>query len=523
MKATRAAFTSMTKENGLQASAMPQTIEDAMSVCSQLEFDYLWVDRLCIIQDDQEDRTSQIAAMGDIYSSTSLVLIVAYGNNMDFGIPGVSRPRPSVQRHVEVAGLQVTNIVEDPWEDELAKWSTRGWTYQEAILARRRLYFTNRRAYFECGTSCCHEDAYNPETRLLTYASHRFSQEGETSRFETFARHLLYYSTRNLSYHSDVYHAFTGITNVLYGRDSRMINGLPEVDFDRALRWWVNLGTQSISRLENGEAVCPTWSWSTAMGCAGDTIVYQGTDLYGSLALWYRVRPASLPLGSEIEPVNFHPDTEMDDNWEIYMAIACEEGCLRNVDRCWSSAAGSFRTMREKIVARWPGYHTYCKDALQPPEPLELLRRYENFNDLVYESKPGLIFASTQCALLQLRAIPEQGVGVGIFNHQGDFIGEICGQASRLREKVLSRAHEKEILYEFVALSVSGREAISHADEAMTNNYYDEEGQPIVPIPIVNLLLIEWSGKYAARKQLGWAYLKQWGKVEREWKTVRLE
>ena len=43
-----------------------------------------------------------------------------------------------------------------------SKWSARGWTYQEGLFARRRLYFTEEQVYFECNSICCQEMvAYN--------------------------------------------------------------------------------------------------------------------------------------------------------------------------------------------------------------------------------------------------------------------------------------------------------------------------------------------------------------------------
>ena len=516
MTATRAAIASMMKHNGLPASAIPQTIEDAMSICSRLGFDYLWVDRVCIVQDDQEDQMRQITAMGDIYSLASLVLIAAYGDNTDFGIPGVSRPRSRVQRHIKVAGLQVTNIVQDPLEDKLAMWSTRGWTYQEAVLARRRLYFTNRRAFYECGTSSCHEDAYNIGTQLSQYESYRFLEEREHSRFETFVRHLEYYSPRNLSYRADVYHAFTGIMKTLYGRDSRFIDGLPELDFDRALRWHVSREKQSLSRVESSEVLCPSWSWSSAMG---HTIFHNRTELYGSLTLWYRIEPASLYSTEEIKSVNFHPETEMDDDWRICMAIACEEGCLPNRNWDWSLADDSFLTIRRKVATCWSNYHDFCKDALQLPKPTKLPGCFEGFESLVRESKLGIITGSTQSAFLRLGP---SSVGVDIYSHTGDFIGEIFGKAVFLREMISSTNHGKERLYEFIALSVSGLSAMNDFDEAEENNYFDMNGEPLGKLPIVNLCMIERIGTYACRNQLGWVYLKQWAKIERQWKIVRL-
>lgn len=105
------------KDGGLTASNMPQTIEDAMQVCAVLGETYLWVDRLCILQDDKEDKASQIGAMGKIYSNAHLVLIATYGESMDFGIPGISRPREAAQSCETVLGLRIANVVRENKRD----------------------------------------------------------------------------------------------------------------------------------------------------------------------------------------------------------------------------------------------------------------------------------------------------------------------------------------------------------------------------------------------------------------------
>ena len=127
----------MKRDGGLPKADMPQVIEDAMTACTQLGEKYLWVDRLCIVQDDPVDKLSQIEAMSDIYSTARLVLVAACGENMDSGIYGISRPRHEIQKCEDVSGLHITNAVKESLDNPLAVWETRGWTYQEAVLATR--------------------------------------------------------------------------------------------------------------------------------------------------------------------------------------------------------------------------------------------------------------------------------------------------------------------------------------------------------------------------------------------------
>lgn len=69
--------------NGAETVALPEplprTIQDAMDVTRELGFRYIWIDSLCIVQDDPEDVAMQIKMMGEIYSSSSLTIAAGSG------------------------------------------------------------------------------------------------------------------------------------------------------------------------------------------------------------------------------------------------------------------------------------------------------------------------------------------------------------------------------------------------------------------------------------------------------------
>lgn len=452
LTATRATISGMKQDGGLPTLEMPRTIEDAMTISTQLGERYLWVDRLCIIQDDPKDKMNQIEAMSDVYTSARLVLIAAYGNNMDFGIYGISCPRPVVQHHEDISGLRVTNILREPEDDPLALWHTRGWTYQEAVLARRRLFFTNVRAYFECGQSTCHEDAYNTETDPNEFTSYELLMEEDSSRFEAFARHLRNYTSRSLSYQLDVYNAITGITKALYEGNSIFINGLPQVDFDRALRWFGDLGKTSLCRLETEEISCPTWSWSATMN-RSDQVRYQETALYGTLAIWYKMDTFSSCAAGQLEAVNLHSETEMDDSWSLYMAIACEKGLVGSISTCWSPKTDSFSSICERFNMRWPDYLTFCKEAIQSAQSPQWCQKT---NSLIPAMRQGVLLTTAQSGLLRLRERSSK-TGLSIIDSAGDIVGELCGDVTRLINEITSPHHDKNAWYEFIALSLSGQ------------------------------------------------------------------
>jgi hypothetical protein len=111
----------------LSPARLPQTLEDAMRVCEQLQERYLWIDRLCIIQDDTEDKARQIKAMDKIFSAARFVIVAAYGDGVNFGLPGISRPRWVTQMSVDLPEVTVTNCVHENIGEDMAVWRTRAW------------------------------------------------------------------------------------------------------------------------------------------------------------------------------------------------------------------------------------------------------------------------------------------------------------------------------------------------------------------------------------------------------------
>ena len=68
---------------------LPNTIRDAIGLIGLLEERYLWVDALCIVQDDEETRHEQIINMTSIFANACLTIITNQGNDAQFGLRGL--------------------------------------------------------------------------------------------------------------------------------------------------------------------------------------------------------------------------------------------------------------------------------------------------------------------------------------------------------------------------------------------------------------------------------------------------
>lgn len=133
-----------------------KVIEDSNTVTLQLGFDYFWVDRLCINQSDLQDVHHQINQMDLIYAGSALTIIAAAGTGPDCGLPGVNgsprtlQPRIGWGRHR--AKDLMSTLPSGSYELQVSLWNTRGWTFQEGRLSRRRLIFTHHQAFLSAAT-----------------------------------------------------------------------------------------------------------------------------------------------------------------------------------------------------------------------------------------------------------------------------------------------------------------------------------------------------------------------------------
>lgn len=144
-------------------SSLPQTYTDAIFIARKLSIPFLWIDSLCIIQDDDDDRNFELGRMDKTFRNASLVLVAASANDP---YQGFLEPRRSkllwsapttIRLEVGQGQLVVSRSSEhehraDACSDHLIRW--RAWALQERLLAQRCLIFTEFECVWECRAGC---------------------------------------------------------------------------------------------------------------------------------------------------------------------------------------------------------------------------------------------------------------------------------------------------------------------------------------------------------------------------------
>ncbi|KAH7343105.1 heterokaryon incompatibility protein-domain-containing protein, partial [Pyrenochaeta sp. MPI-SDFR-AT-0127] len=135
---------------------LPQTVRDAISTTIRLGYRYVWVDRYCI-PTDPKLKHAQIMNMDIIYRQAIATIVAAAGKDADFGLVGASVRSRLEQPLAKVGKYTLFSTLAHP-RSTIANsvWASRGWTYQEALLSKRKIFFLEDQVYYECdGMQCC--------------------------------------------------------------------------------------------------------------------------------------------------------------------------------------------------------------------------------------------------------------------------------------------------------------------------------------------------------------------------------
>lgn len=278
------------REGSLNETNLPATIYDAIKVTLALGERYLWIDSCCIVQDDEQDKLKYVPRMDLIYGLASVTIIATSGISAGAGLPGVKQgSRRRVQEPFAVKGTQLIETLDPNGNGEAGSyigesfWNERGWTFQERLLSRRALVFTDEQVYWECRVAFWSEDSYREFTSVPTIYRHSIDDEfprqpldTDTEDFERLYRILVEkYSGRHFKNEEDYLNGFAGILQnfkKLYNED--FVWGLPESLFSSALTWPCETsppsarkkkrtGLHSFKQLDGMAAKChfPSWSW----------------------------------------------------------------------------------------------------------------------------------------------------------------------------------------------------------------------------------------------------------------------
>jgi hypothetical protein len=165
----------------MQISDLPATYQDAIKMCQRIGIYFIWIDSLCIIQDNLTDWELESAKMGPVYQYSYITITASRAANDTSGfLHPRTRDLPSDLLTYSSHGsldfascrAQYFNQHEESFcsfDPKLisrlhqlpiqgAPLSQRAWVVQERYLARRTIFFDEKQMYWKCDQMIAGED-----------------------------------------------------------------------------------------------------------------------------------------------------------------------------------------------------------------------------------------------------------------------------------------------------------------------------------------------------------------------------
>jgi hypothetical protein len=283
-----------------EAARIPRTVLDAMEFTRRIGMRHLWVDTMCIVQDDEGDKLRLIQSMDDVYDNATVTIIAAAGIDADAGLRGMSLRKGCPIEPTKIAdvsdGTTLSLAICPPSlceEVRKSTWNTRGWTYQEQCLSQRCLYFTAEELFFNCSEvqwreGYVLEDAECEDTEVQVrtgppWWNRKLRKDPDPTPYhylgnltsgldvQDYQAAVQDYSRKKLSFPQDILNAFEGIFN-RFNRSGdaselsiRQTQGIPVHFLFQAILWFPSDDSQrrscSTTQSEGSTGQFSTWSW----------------------------------------------------------------------------------------------------------------------------------------------------------------------------------------------------------------------------------------------------------------------
>lgn len=327
--------------SAISINSMPKTIQDAVTVCRGMKIPYLWVDSLCIQQDNHHVWLEESSDMDRTYFNSHLTIAALEPASCKLGFLGrqtFSDKRPNFEEFKENSQRLVP-----AWSDSPCSLNGRGWCLQEELLPNRRLCFNGEEMKWECLChricECGHQawpNAYEyelafefdfgqlgaflkrpllsevpsrvgttdigtntvPGRRLdwLMNTGQQHSYPSIMTRTRELWRQLVSrYSRRALSYRKDKLAALEGMTKITLktiewedGSSDENLAGLWKKEIHFELAWHVEDSKVALldsrNHVNGQEGYCaPSWSWASSNG----PVKYSFSDRFYETK-WYK-------------------------------------------------------------------------------------------------------------------------------------------------------------------------------------------------------------------------------------------
>lgn len=298
-KTTRETLSQRTRR--ISKEELNPLFQDIVEICHGLHIPFLWIDALCIVQDDVQDWRQESGRMCDVYSNAFLTVSATDARSPDAGLfkkietaeeriamPYYGGGHVYLQDNRFVLGNEVEN----------GAVSQRGWCLQERYLSQRILHIAGGWYEWECLSTTQHETrdmAHAYDDREPSIRPHGFEvgpdalplQKGSPSitrhPYDIWYRVLEAYTTRQMTHEEDRLPGILGLADhfaQLNGlkREQGLFCGLWKSDLIPGLMWGRVLAGDVLEYRTSSEPTA-SWSWVSTAGQKEWFLEYEPGDI----------------------------------------------------------------------------------------------------------------------------------------------------------------------------------------------------------------------------------------------------
>ncbi|KAM0421209.1 hypothetical protein ACHAPT_010929 [Fusarium lateritium] len=279
------------RHKGFLVSDLPSTIRDAIWVCHRLDISHIWIDSLCIIQNDQNDKVCELAKMPEIYQGALVTISASCASACTEGFlhdrspyaPSVAFPLRYADNYDIAQVISIDGFQKEPID-------TRPWTFQEQVLSERVLEYGTQEHEFLCRRSgkeerfgLCPDSALSQEDLLTNQWPDQVSQ----------------YSARSLTFQHDKFNAIAGVASRFAKacglQSTEYLAGLWRPNLISGLLW--HTSGQDAQR-DGGMWIAPSWSWASVQSqVRWEHSVHENEATAQVVSVDVKVANKSLPFG----------------------------------------------------------------------------------------------------------------------------------------------------------------------------------------------------------------------------------
>lgn len=307
-------------QSGISLTDLPRTFADAVMITRRFEIRYLWIDSLCIMQDNEADWRWESARMNKVYKN-SWLNIAATGSPDPNGGCFFSRETAIVEplsmdvfwrRDNEQKDHKSTNYLcmdLDMWTLGIneSPLGGRAWVVQERFLSPRQIHFGSQQLFWECreNTACetlqgglpelltgigtsghLKAAAWELQNCVIASTSDKSSKHSSLRTVQTcpevskvWGDLVEYYSRCALTFARDKLVAISGIAQeIQQAVEDEYLAGMWRSELAHSLLWEVERGSDNTRAGRPRPLRAPSWSWASIDGPISTVLPFTEDD-----------------------------------------------------------------------------------------------------------------------------------------------------------------------------------------------------------------------------------------------------